>query len=206
MVPKDVAPLVLCPGSGTSFSLMWPSWAHSKQSGQRPPRCILDRNKEPVGWEGGGESENGILEQESPAGPTAWPEEPGPGRKEGRVSTVFKAWPGAGQGNQGPEVEDGACRGHLCAHQGASRPVPPPSELPRAQLQALAQGSPTSQGSGGQRAGESTRPKPGSGFEGRWAPSVPHLRLLVPGHRPPGRCVAAECPLGGPGGDDVGQP
>lgn len=49
-----------------------------------------------VGWGGGGESENGILEQESPAGPTAWPEEPGPGWKEGRVPIAFK--PGLGLG------------------------------------------------------------------------------------------------------------
>lgn len=79
---------------------------------QRPPRCILDRNKEPAGWEGGEESENGILERESPAGPRSL----GLHQKEGRVPTAFKAWPAAGQGEQGPEVEDGAWQG---------APVPP---------------------------------------------------------------------------------
>lgn len=64
-------------------AFLWPSWPQSKQSGQRPPRCILDRNKEPAGVGWGWESENGILERESPAGPL--PRLPLRALREGRV-------------------------------------------------------------------------------------------------------------------------
>lgn len=64
LVPKDIAPALI----GTS-SWVWhflPDVAQLAPQktirGQRLSRCILDRNKEPAGWGGGGESENGILE------------------------------------------------------------------------------------------------------------------------------------------------
>ena len=62
-------PLVLCPGSGISSSLMWPSWPHSKQSGTRGHPGASWTGTKSQWAEGGEKSENGILEQESPAGP-----------------------------------------------------------------------------------------------------------------------------------------
>lgn len=56
LVRRDTGPSthwVLCPGSGISFPLMWPSWPQSKQSGARgrPGASWIGTKLAGVGWE-----------------------------------------------------------------------------------------------------------------------------------------------------------